>query len=59
MVCCTSRCGYARNEDGVMTNASGEKQTHSASKAIKVSPGTIYQALLNPEAVAAWRPPAA
>ena len=41
-----------------MTNESGEKQTHSASKVIKVWPGTIYQAFLEPEAVAAWRPPA-
>lgn len=41
-----------------MTNESGEKQTHSASKVIKASPGTIYQAFLDPEAVAAWRPPA-
>jgi uncharacterized protein YndB with AHSA1/START domain len=47
-----------RNEDSVMTNASGEKQTHSASKVIKASPRTIYQAFLNPEAVAAWRPSA-
>ena len=37
---------------------SGEKQTNSASKVIKASPGTIYQAFLEPEAVAAWRPPA-
>jgi uncharacterized protein YndB with AHSA1/START domain len=41
-----------------MTNESGEKQTHSASKVIKASPGTIYQAFLDPKAVAAWRPPA-
>ena len=41
-----------------MTNESGEKQTHSASKVIKASPGTIYQAFLDAKAVAAWRPPA-
>ena len=32
-----------------MTNEFGERQTHSASKVIKASPGTIYQAFLDPE----------
>ena len=32
-----------------MTNESGEKQTNSASKVIKASPGTIYQAFLDAE----------
>ena len=40
-----------------MTNASGNKRTDSASRVIKASPRTIYQAFLDPEAVASWRPP--
>jgi uncharacterized protein YndB with AHSA1/START domain len=41
-----------------MTNASGKKRAHSASRVIMASPRTIYQAFLDPEAVASWRPPA-
>ncbi len=40
-----------------MTNASGKKRTDSASRVIVASPRTIYQAFLDPEAVASWRPP--
>jgi uncharacterized protein YndB with AHSA1/START domain len=40
-----------------MTNAAGKKRTDSASRVIMASPRTIYQAFLDPEAVASWRPP--
>lgn len=40
-----------------MTNASGKKRTDSASRVILASPRTIYQAFLDPEAVASSRPP--
>lgn len=40
-----------------MTNASGKKRTHSASRVIMAPPRAIYQAFLDPAAVAAWRPP--
>jgi uncharacterized protein YndB with AHSA1/START domain len=40
-----------------MTNASAKKRTDSASRIIIASPRTIYQAFLDPEAVASWRPP--
>ena len=40
-----------------MTNACGEKRTDSASRVIKASPRSLYRALLDPGAVAAWRPP--
>ena len=38
--------------------ASGSAETLSVSRVIKASPRTIYQALLDPQAVAAWRAPA-
>jgi uncharacterized protein YndB with AHSA1/START domain len=47
----------AREEDCIMTNASGKKRTDSASRAIMASPRTIYQALLDPEALVSWLPP--
>jgi uncharacterized protein YndB with AHSA1/START domain len=40
-----------------MKNKNNEKRTDSASRVIKASPQTIYQAILDPEAVAKWRPP--
>jgi uncharacterized protein YndB with AHSA1/START domain len=40
-----------------MTNAAGTKRTDSASRVIKASPQSIYQAFLNADAVATWRPP--
>ncbi|SEE57285.1 Uncharacterized conserved protein YndB, AHSA1/START domain [Rhizobiales bacterium GAS191] len=40
-----------------MTNAPGKKRTDSASRVIRASPRTIYRALLDPAAVASWRPP--
>jgi uncharacterized protein YndB with AHSA1/START domain len=46
-----------RRMDGVMSNASNEEPVHSASRVIMASPQTIYQAFLNAEAVASWRPP--
>ena len=39
-----------------MTTASGKKRSDSASRVIMASPQTIYQAFLDPEAVASWRP---
>jgi uncharacterized protein YndB with AHSA1/START domain len=40
-----------------MTNEPDTKRVDSASRIIKASPRTIYQAFLDPEAVASWRPP--
>ena len=40
-----------------MTNASSKKRTDTASSVIMASPSTIYQAFLNPEALASWLPP--
>ncbi|WHY82437.1 SRPBCC domain-containing protein [Siminovitchia fortis] len=40
-----------------MANALNNKRTDSASRVIKASPQTIYQAFLNPEALVAWLPP--
>ncbi|RPD40021.1 SRPBCC family protein [Chitinophaga barathri] len=39
-----------------MKTTSG-KRTDAGSRVIKASPQTIYQAFLDPEAIAAWRPP--
>jgi uncharacterized protein YndB with AHSA1/START domain len=41
-----------------MTNASNKKRIDSASRVIKASPRTIYQAFLDPEALVSWLPPA-
>lgn len=40
-----------------MTNASSKKRTDTASRVIMASPSTIYQAFLNPKALASWLPP--
>ena len=40
-----------------MSNASGKQRIDSASSVLMASPRTIYRAFLEPEAVAAWRPP--
>ena len=40
-----------------MTNAPDHQRIDSASKVIKASPQKIYQAFLDPEAIASWRPP--
>jgi uncharacterized protein YndB with AHSA1/START domain len=40
-----------------MTTASDRGRTDSASRLIKASPQAIYQALIEPEAIATWRPP--
>lgn len=40
-----------------MTSVSGQRRSDSASRVIRAEPRTIYRAFLNPEAVAAWRPP--
>jgi len=40
-----------------MTNTPGGKRTDCASRVIRASPRTLYRALLDPEAVATWRPP--
>lgn len=40
-----------------MTHTSDKKRVDSASRFIMASPQTIYQAFLDPEAVASWRPP--
>jgi len=40
-----------------MTSAPSKKRTDSGSRVIAASPRTIYRALLDPEAVALWRPP--
>jgi uncharacterized protein YndB with AHSA1/START domain len=41
-----------------MTNASNKKRIDSASRVIKASPRTIYQAFLEPETLVSWLPPA-
>lgn len=41
-----------------MANAPTSKRTDSGSKFIRASPHIIYEAMLNQDAVAAWRPPA-
>jgi uncharacterized protein YndB with AHSA1/START domain len=40
-----------------MTEVSGKNRTDSASRVIRASPRAIYEAFLDPEAVASWRPP--
>jgi uncharacterized protein YndB with AHSA1/START domain len=40
-----------------MTEASGKNRTDSASRVIRASPRAIYEAFLDPDAVASWRPP--
>lgn len=40
-----------------MENLSSEKRIDSGSIVIKASPQTIYQAYLDPQAIATWRPP--
>ncbi|WP_395448591.1 SRPBCC family protein [Aminobacter sp. UC22_36] len=40
-----------------MATTSGTRRTDSGSRLIKASPETIYHALLDPQAVASWRPP--
>lgn len=44
-------------KDEFMTNTSDKKRTDAGSRIIRASTRTIYQAFLEPEAVAAWRPP--
>ncbi len=41
-----------------MTNPSDKGRVDSGSRVIKATPHTIYQAFLDPQAAAAWRPPA-
>jgi len=41
----------------VMTNTFSNKRTDAASRVIMASPQKIYEAFLDPEAVASWRPP--
>lgn len=40
-----------------MTNASNKKRTDSASRVIKASPQTIYEAFVDPESLVSWLPP--
>lgn len=40
-----------------MAKAAGRGRVDSASRIIKAPPHTIYRALIDPEAIAAWRPP--
>ncbi|WEX77720.1 SRPBCC family protein [Sinorhizobium numidicum] len=40
-----------------MTKEPASRRTDSASRIVKASPPTVYQALLDPEAVAKWLPP--
>ena len=40
-----------------MTNLTGKRRTDTACRIIMSSPATIYRAFLDPDAVAAWRPP--
>jgi uncharacterized protein YndB with AHSA1/START domain len=40
-----------------VTASPGVRRTDCASRVIKASPRAIYRAFLDPEAVAAWRPP--
>jgi uncharacterized protein YndB with AHSA1/START domain len=40
-----------------MTNPFSNKRTDAASRVIRASPQDIFQAFLDPEAVALWRPP--
>lgn len=40
-----------------MTDPSSEKRMDSASRVIKATPQTIYQAFINPEALVSWLPP--
>lgn len=40
-----------------MDDGPGDRRTDRAERLIKASPSTIYAALLDPEAVAAWLPP--
>jgi uncharacterized protein YndB with AHSA1/START domain len=40
-----------------MTEVSGKNRSDSASRVIRASPRAIYEAFLDPEAVASWRPP--
>jgi uncharacterized protein YndB with AHSA1/START domain len=40
-----------------MTNEPGTKRVDSASRVIMASPQTIYRALMDPDAIASWRPP--
>jgi len=47
----------ARKEDCDVTTAPGTRRTDSASRVIRASPRTIYQACLDPEALASWLPP--
>jgi uncharacterized protein YndB with AHSA1/START domain len=40
-----------------LTNASSKKRTDSASRVIKASPQTIYNAFVDPSALVSWLPP--
>lgn len=40
-----------------MKNAPGEKRTDSASRVVRASPRTIYQAFVDPKALVSWLPP--
>ena len=40
-----------------MSTNGGSGRTHSGSRLIKASPHAIYQAFMDPEAMAKWRPP--
>jgi uncharacterized protein YndB with AHSA1/START domain len=40
-----------------MANLPGEKRVDAGSRFIKASPQTIYQAYMDPQAIAEWRPP--
>lgn len=40
-----------------MTNASSEKRVDSASRVIKASPQTIYEAFVDPGSLVSWLPP--
>jgi uncharacterized protein YndB with AHSA1/START domain len=40
-----------------MTDGSGKKRIDSASRVIKASPRTIYEACVNPESLVVWLPP--
>lgn len=56
-ICISNKTTFIIQEEINMAFGSDPKRTDRGARVIKASPHAIYQAMLNAEAVAAWRPP--
>lgn len=56
-ICISNKTTFIMQEEINMAFESNQKRTDRGARVIKASPHSIYQAMLNAESVAAWRPP--